>query len=326
MLRGTYSMWPVLLWAALRFRQRGIAAALLLLAVIVVSGTAAGHGVFGSETMHERLFRAQCYMGITAVSLLTLAAALAERRQAIRARDEFISIASHELKTPLTALKLRLSTAQRLATRAQETPERRERLDHTLATAGTITHRLTRLVDELLEVSRLTSRRLVLHLEPVAAGAMLREVVGRLREQVAEGGSAIMLELSPAVEAMIGLWDRVRVEQVLTNLLSNAVKYGQGKDIAVSARTEGNRIRVAVVDAGMGIAEADQVRIFQAFERVESTHAVGGLGLGLYIGRRIAEGHGGTLSVVSAPGKGSTFVLELPQAASPPREAADQPR
>jgi signal transduction histidine kinase len=320
LVRGTYSVWPLLIWAAIRFRQRGTAVMLLLVSLVAISGTAAGQGVFAAETLHERLFRVQCYMAVTAVSMMTLAAALAERRQAIRARDEFISIASHELKTPLTALRLRLGSAERWL--ASSTPATSAKVGHALGAASTVTDRLARLIDDLLDVSRLTSHRMVLDLEEFNLATLLAEVATHLREQAQEGGSSIALELDGDGGTLTGRWDRVRLEQVVSNLLSNAIKYGAGKEIVVSARGDGPHVMVAVKDGGIGISKADQARIFHAFERVASVHRVGGLGLGLYIGRRIAEAHGGTLTVSSEPGHGSTFVLDLPREAAPPVKPA----
>jgi signal transduction histidine kinase len=319
--RGTYSVWPLLIWAALRFRQRGATAALLVLGVVAVVGTALGHGVYRAEPLHERLFRVQCYMAISTLSMLVLAAALAERRQAVRARDEFISIASHELKTPLTALRLRLGMADRLVQVAARSPEKAEKLAQVLQAAGTVTERMARLIDDLLDVSRLTANRLALDLEEVRLGDLLAEVVARLRDLASETGSAVRVDIDEPDAPMVGTWDRVRLEQVVTNLLTNAIKYGAGKEIVVSARARGERIEVAVRDGGIGISKADQTRIFHAFERVASSHRVGGLGLGLYIGRCIAEAHGGSLSVTSSPGDGSTFVLDLPSQTPRPDEA-----
>jgi signal transduction histidine kinase len=317
--RGSYSMWPLLIWAVVRFRQRGAVLALLVVSFIAISGTAAGHGLFAgglrAPTPHERLFRVQCFMAVTTISMMLLAAALDERRQAILARDEFISIASHELKTPLTALRLRLGTALRTldAGPAPLSVDEADKIARAVAGASAMTERLTRLVDDLLDVSRLTAGRLDLSLDEIPLRDMLGEIVARLQEQAAEAGSAITLDVDAPTPEIVALWDRGRIEQVITNLLSNAIKYGSGREIALTARAGGERIVVTVRDRGIGIAKADQERIFQAFERVESAHRVGGLGLGLYIGRQIVTAHGGSLRVSSEPGRGSTFVLDLPR-------------
>ena len=308
-VRGTYPTVPLLIWAALRFEQRGVTSALLLVSVIAVSGAVSGNGIFGTESPHERLLLVQGYTGVTAISMLTLAAALAERRAAIRARDEFISIASHELKTPLTALKLRLGSAIRMGERLAADGQA-EKLTRALAASSTTADRLGGLVDDLLDVSRLTAGRFVLRIERVDIVELVREVVGRLREQATEVGSSI--EIAVAVP-VVGSWDRSRLEQVVTNLISNAIKYGMGKPIALSVETSGDRVRIRVRDVGMGIPRADHSRVFQAFERLPTAERVGGLGLGLYIGRQIALAHGGSLTVESTPPHGSTFTLDLPR-------------
>jgi signal transduction histidine kinase len=310
LIRGTYAIVPLLIWAALRFEQRGTTAALLLVAAIAITATGSSGSYFAARTPHERLLMTDCYMAVTAISMLTLVAALAERRAAIGVRDEFISIASHELKTPLTALKLRLTAAIRTQ-RGSVTrdPQAEEKLGRALAAAGTTTDRLVSLVDDLLDASRLTAGRLGLHLETVALLDLVRDVAGRLREQAAETGSKIELAIP---EPIVGHWDRIRLEQIVTNLLSNAIKYGNGKPIQVVAYVMNGRLRLDVKDGGVGISRPDQSRIFDAFERVTTASRVGGLGLGLYIGRQIAVAHGGTLSVDSKPGHGSTFTLELP--------------
>jgi signal transduction histidine kinase len=310
LMRGTYAIVPLLIWAALRFEQRGITAALVLVSALAVTAGASGTGLFVAPTPHERLLMVQGYMAVTSISMLTLAAALAERRAAIGVRDEFISIASHELKTPLTALKLRLGSAMRLqGGRGAASSQGDEKLTRAIVGANTTVGRLVSLIDDLLDVSRLTAGRLVLHLEAVDLNELVRDVVGRLRESAAEAGSTIEVHIP---EPVVGRWDRTRVEQVVTNLLTNAIKYGQGRPIALSAHAAGERLQLRVKDGGVGIARSDQTRIFQAFERVSNRSRVGGLGLGLYIGRQIATAHGGTLTVESAPQQGATFVLELP--------------
>jgi len=328
LIRGTYALVPLLVWAALRFEQRGTTAALLLVSVIAVTATSLPGSYFAARTPHERLLMTDCYLAVTAISMLTLVAALAERRAAIGVRDEFISIASHELKTPLTALKLRLTAAfrsQQLPTPRDAAAE--EKLARALTAAGTTADRLVSLVDDLLDASRLTAGRLGLHLEAVSLLDLVRDVVSRLREHAAEMGSPIEVAIP---EPIVGRWDRSRIEQVVTNLLSNAIKYGAGKPIRLSALVENGWMRLDVKDAGVGIPRGDQSRIFQAFERVTTASRVGGLGLGLYIGRQIAVAHGGTLSVESRPGAGSTFTLELPLEATsgagqPPATSSTRP-
>lgn len=316
--RGTYLLGPVLIWAAVRFEQRGVTAILVLLCGIGISGALHAGGTVSGFTLHDRVLFIQGYAAVTAVSMLMLAGALAERRAAIRARDEFISIASHELKTPLTALKLRLGSGLRAARRLSELDGAGAQLDklvRAVTAADGTADRLDALVDDLLDVSRLTAGRLALRVESVDLCALARDLVARFRDQAAEVGSTIDLT---APDALVGTWDRGRLEQVLTNLLSNAIKYGMGKPIAVGTEVTGDRVRLWVQDGGAGIAVVDQGRIFRAFERLASAHRVGGLGLGLYIGQQIAEAHGGTLSVHSRPGHGARFTLELPRAGRVP--------
>ncbi|MES1165617.1 MAG: MASE1 domain-containing protein [Verrucomicrobiota bacterium] len=312
--RGTYLLAPVLIWAAVRFEQRGVTATLLLLCAIGVSGASQSQGVVAGDTLHDRLLFIQGYAAVTAASMLMLAAALAERRSAIGARDEFISIASHELKTPLTALKLRLGSAERAARRLLHAEGANPQVDKVLravAASGATADRLDALVDDLLDVSRLTAGRLALRVEPFDAGGLLAEVAGRARDQAAEVGSTIELLVAGPI---VGAWDRGRLEQVVTNLLSNAIKYGMGKPIRLGAEASADRVRIWVEDAGPGIARADQQRIFHAFERLANAQRVGGLGLGLYIGQQIAAAHGGALAVESEPGHGARFTLDLPRA------------
>ncbi|HZL21606.1 MAG TPA: MASE1 domain-containing protein [Polyangia bacterium] len=316
MVRGTYPIVPLLIWAALRFEQRGVTSALVLVAAIAVSGAAAGGGIFATESAHDRLLLVQSFMAVTAVSMLTLAAALAERRAAIGARDEFISIASHELKTPLTALKLRLGSAMRLGELLSAELPNVEKLTRAIGASNTTADRLGVLVDDLLDVSRLTGGRLALHLERISLCDLVGDVVGRMQEQSTEIGSRIEVDV-PATIA--GTWDRIRIEQVVTNLLSNAIKYGMGRPIGLSAGMDGSRVWLRVKDAGIGIPRGDQRRIFRAFERLATGDRVGGLGLGLYIGWQIAIAHAGTLSVESEPHAGATFTLDLPLQ-TPPRD------
>jgi PAS domain S-box-containing protein len=235
---------------------------------------------------------------------------------AVRLRDEFLGIASHELKTPLTPLRLRLQMLQRQAEGAVRSgePLSPERLAEGLDVALRQVRKLTDLVDNLLDVSRITAGRMKLELEDVDLAALAAELVARFTPSASQLGCVLELH---APTPVLGRWDRLRVEQVVTNLLTNALKYGAGRPVVVRVVGGGARALLTVQDQGIGIAEEDLGRIFERFERAVSDRHYGGLGLGLYITRQIVEALGGTVGVESRPGLGSTFTLELPRGAPP---------
>ncbi|HZI15328.1 MAG TPA: ATP-binding protein [Myxococcus sp.] len=234
---------------------------------------------------------------------------------AIRSRDRFLSVASHELRTPLTALRLQSQSLLRGAWDGQPCDA-----GQVAAKAGVIARqveRLGHLVDELLDIARVREGRMSYHLEDLDLVAMVQEVATRFREELAKSGNTLVLRCDGGVH---GWWDPLRLEQVLTNLLSNAIKYGRGRPITVTVEENGGLARIIVRDEGIGIAQGDQARIFERFERAVSEQHYGGLGLGLWIVREILRGMGGTISVRSTPGVGSAFTVELP--CQPAHEAA----
>ncbi|WP_438038070.1 AAA family ATPase [Sorangium sp. So ce128] len=233
----------------------------------------------------------------------------AEAQEAIERRDEFLLVASHELKTPLTSLTMQAHLLARLLPRLQRAEVAPERIDAAIQLLNRQIARLAHLVNELLDVTRLNAGQLTLSRAPVDLAALAREVVERMHQQLTDARCRTQLELD---EPVMGHWDPSRMEQVLINLLSNALKYGAGGLIHVIVRREGARAVLVVRDHGMGIAEADQARIFERFERAVSVRNFGGLGLGLYIVRWIVTSHGGTIRVESKPGAGATFIVELP--------------
>jgi len=238
---------------------------------------------------------------------------------AIRARDEFLSVASHELRTPLSALQLQIQTLLQPPRRSPQAVLSPEQIKAKLEMAYRQIERLTRIVGELMDVSRITAGRLRLELEEIDLSAVVRNVVGRFGEEASRTHSHV--EISATIP-VLGLWDRIRVEQVIANLLTNAFKFGGGKPIEITVEETGPIGRLVFVDHGIGIAPEDIERIFQRYEQAISSRAFGGLGLGLYIARQIIEAHGGTIRVESQPGAGSTFTIDLPKGATTSEQGA----
>ncbi len=231
-------------------------------------------------------------------------------QEAVRVRDDFLSLASHELKTPLAGLSLQLQALRRLEAADAATPlsdpKVRSRLE---ATARTL-RRLGVLVDNLLDVSRIRHGKLDFLFATGDLSEVVSEVVARTEDQARQAGVALTAHIhSP----LVGSFDRLRLEQVLTNLLSNALRYGAGSPVEVRLERTPEGARLMVRDEGPGIPEADRERIFARFEQVLSAARAGGLGLGLFIVRQIVEGHRGRVHVEAGPeGRGSVFVVQLP--------------
>ncbi|MGZ3657746.1 MAG: PAS domain-containing sensor histidine kinase [Bdellovibrionota bacterium] len=232
-----------------------------------------------------------------------------ELKAAIDVRDEFISIASHELKTPITSLKMQ--TQMLLARRKSAGLEALNpvRFEKFLDGALRQVDRLAVLVDDLLDVARAQSQKLTFRFEPTDLSALGEEVAERLKEQVEAAGCSLEIETS---EPVVGRFDRFRLDQVMVNLLTNAIKYAPGSKIRISTRTQGAAALLTVRDHGPGIPLDVQAKLFERFERGNNANNVGGLGLGLFITREIVHGHQGSIRVESRPGEGAAFHVELP--------------
>jgi PAS domain S-box-containing protein len=247
-------------------------------------------------------------LGRRAGTALENAALYIQAQEAVRARDEFLSIASHELKTPLTPLKLQTQSLRRALTLGTIQTLGSEKISRMLDSSDRQITRISRLIDDLLDISRINSGKMQLTFEDFVLSDLLTETVDRFAEEIKIARCTIELECSPDIKVR---WDRFRIEQVVVNLLTNAIKYGAGGAIEIRAKVAEGLIVLSVRDHGIGIAEADQTRVFGRFERAVSGTHFGGLGLGLYIVTQILEAHGGTISLDSRTGEGSTFTVKL---------------
>jgi PAS domain S-box-containing protein len=251
------------------------------------------------------------------VQQLALHAALAldnarlhqEVQQAVALREVFLGVAGHELRTPLTALNLGL---QGLARQAASMGEAAALLSKRITSCQKQGQRLARLINDLLDVSRISAGKLPMVLEEVDLSALVDEVMARMETEFEKAGCALSVSQEPH---LVGRWDRSRLDQVVTNLLSNAVKYGQGRPIEVSVVAEDDGACLRVRDEGIGISPEDQARVFERFERAVAERHYGGLGLGLWISRQIVHQLGGCITLHSQPGHGSTFEVHLPWSA-----------
>ncbi|MGE0402743.1 MAG: PAS domain S-box protein [Kofleriaceae bacterium] len=227
---------------------------------------------------------------------------LAQANEAVRLRDEFLSIASHELRTPLMALQLQLDLA--LSNRDALEPKVLSKLDRASRNAM----RLSELITALLDVGRISAGKLTLNPISTDLSALVREVLDRLLDAAHAARCEVMAAIEPSI---LGTWDPMRIGQVVSNLLANAFKYAAGTRIEVAVERAGDGALIRVRDHGPGIPIADRERVFARFERA-SSRSLGGLGLGLYVAHQIVSAHGGSIRVDEAEGGGAMFIVELP--------------
>ncbi|MGC4122158.1 MAG: HAMP domain-containing sensor histidine kinase [Myxococcales bacterium] len=228
-----------------------------------------------------------------------------QAQEAVRLRDEFLSVASHELRTPVTSLLLTLQ--QGLRRGASNLPAARQ--DAIWALLERECTRLAGLVDQMLTVGRIHLDNLGLQLGETDLAAIVRAVAERLRPAFSDAGCEIRLR-APAT--LPGRWDAAKLDHVVTSILSNAVKFGPGRPIEIGVDPAGTTARLQVTDHGIGIASQDLPHVFEKFSRAVSSRSYGGLGLGLYIARHLVESQGGTIHAESVPDRFTTFTVELP--------------
>lgn len=230
-------------------------------------------------------------------------------QEALRIRNEFISIASHELKTPLTSIKLQTQLTQIAAAKGDPLAYSPERMKKFVSQIDKQANRLTNLIEDMLDVSKISLGKLTLDKESCSLNRLIQESLESLSDLISQSGNQIILQLEDDINANV---DHFRIEQVIINLLTNAIKYGEGKPITIALLKNGQNISLSVADQGMGIAQEHQERIFDRFERAVTAKNISGLGLGLYITKQIVQAHDGNILVRSSPNEGACFIVNLP--------------
>lgn len=230
-------------------------------------------------------------------------------KSAINSRDEFLSIISHELKTPLTSLKLQNQSAIRKIQKGKSDDLSTDRLSTLFDKNESQINRVIRLVDDMLDLTRIQSGKFSYNFIRCDLHDVAVDVFERFKDQFEASGSELINE---SVDTVIGFFDRDRIEQVLVNLLTNALKYGRGNSVVIKLGVLNNVARLEIQDHGIGLNPENFELIFKKYERIVSADEVSGLGIGLFICREIVEAHGGEIWVESILGEGSKFIAELP--------------
>lgn len=229
-----------------------------------------------------------------------------ELRAAVAARDEFIAVAAHELRNPVTPIVAQVQLILSKARREGVSDSLQKNLDNLQLAVDHYLRRAT----TLLEITRVNSGSLRLHPNAFDMVELVRDCARNYEQLAAHAGST--LEVC-AGDAVCGVWDRLALEQVLDNLISNALRYGDGKPIRIELNEEANEVEITVIDHGIGIAAEDRSRIFERFERAVGNATRGGFGIGLWLAHKLVQAHGGRLDVTSELGRGSTFRVRLPR-------------
>jgi len=320
----TYLVFPPLIWIALRFREREVATAILVVSIIVVSGTIAGLGPFATENLRQGLLSLQIFLAVLAITTLILAAIVSAERKQIEvfrdemyenklesAKDEFISLVSHELRTPMTAIKGLVS----MLLHGDYGPVN-ESCKQPLTNVYTSAERQIHMINDLLNISRLQTGRIRYTLTNFPIGQIIDEITESLQPLARQKKITLTVKNG---RGMLVLADTIWVKQILGNLIDNAMKFTNTGSVAISYRVQHDMVHVVIADTGVGINPMDQNKLFGKFQSLslQSLGKTGGSGLCLYFSQEITHKMGGYISLLkSSPGKGSTFIFALPKADS----------
>lgn len=234
-----------------------------------------------------------------------------EVEKSLQAREEFISVASHELKSPISALKLQAEMFRNNIKKNLPDAYSPERINKVIDLTEKEVARLDRLVNDMLDASRISSGNLTMSFTKFDICGLVNDLILKMNDFFIQSNCKPPV-LRCSQSPMIGNWDHMRIEQVMTNLLTNAVRYGKNRPFEVNISQKDKVILITVKDQGMGISPDNLQKIFNRFERAIERNEVSGLGLGLFISKQIVEAHKGKIWAESELGKGSTFFVELP--------------
>lgn len=234
-----------------------------------------------------------------------------ELERTLKNRDEFVSITSHELKNPLSVLGMQSQMLRRNLWKNNCSSDAREKFEQFLKHVDDQVMKLTRLVEEMQDVSRIRTGKLTMAWEEFDLNVLIKDILDKMHEQFIEANCGVPSFWTTS-DQIVGTWDKLRVEQVVVNLFTNAIRYAGGNPIEVTVKVEREHVLISVKDHGMGIPKENQEKIFNPFERAEDPREVKSLGLGLYITKRIVEAHHGEIWVESDKGEGANFIVELP--------------
>jgi len=227
---------------------------------------------------------------------------------ALQSRDEFLSIASHELKTPLTSILLALQYSLRHLRKDNFSDEK---ILNALETGVTQTRRLSALMSDLLNISVIKSGKVSVEKEEADIIQIINDTISGFKLLLIRKN--LEIKLSTNEKEIVGMWDKIRIGEVISNLISNAIKYGNNAPIIIDVKLTNKKVIIKIKDKGIGINKEDAKKIFDLFKRTDAAREFKGMGVGLYISNQIVEAHGGKLTVTSTVGKGSIFNLELPR-------------
>jgi signal transduction histidine kinase len=327
-----YIVFPMLVWIALKFGQRGGVIATFIVSFIAIWGTVATHDSSADLTLGQSLLLLQSFIGIMAATFMTMAAVVSEREQTQKqeqqllqkaalltkqrarlkalnmAKDEFISIASHQLRTPATGIKQYLgmlleSYAGKLTKRQHEFVE----------TAYDSNERMLKIINDLLHVARLDAGKLRLEKDTHNITKLMTDIVEQQSKELEKRNQTLIYK--PGRKRVNALVDKDMLRMVLENIIDNASKYSHENGmVKVSVTQTDDYAHLQISDSGIGIDEKHHKKLFQKFSRIENANSsyINGSGLGLYWAKKVVDLHGGTISLASQLDKGSTFTISLP--------------